>query len=208
MFLRLSTSRRIDGLWVGVLEDNRNKDILRRVEGALALVKIHDRDRYDRMLRGLERVWVHLLPGNVAGFNVSLRACELDTRFVVEKGSQLEIIASAIVHECTHARLWRGGIGYAEEQRHRVEGICIRRELAFAAKLPNGQQLREWVESRLRSPLDLTDAAFAQRRETGTLEVMRHVGIPEWLVRAVLALRALRLGILRFATRLALPRRS
>jgi len=38
------------------------------------------------------------------------------------------------------------GIGYDEDIRARVERVCIRRELAFAAKLPNGEQVRQQAE--------------------------------------------------------------
>ena len=63
--------------------------------------------------------------------------CVIDERFVVDEGTTPEMIASVIVHEATHARLFRMGIGYEEGRRARVEQVCLRRELAFAAKLPD-----------------------------------------------------------------------
>ena len=51
----------------------------------------------------------------MASFNHSLNACQLDERFVLDEKSGPELIASVIVHEATHARLMRCGIGYEED---------------------------------------------------------------------------------------------
>src|SRR5713101_6929819 len=103
-----------------------------RVEEALRLIKTYDRVRYNRLIRDLERVWVTLLPGYPACYDHSIRACELDTRYVLADTSQPEVIASTIVHEATHARLRRSGIGYEEDLRPRVEAVCYRAQIAFA----------------------------------------------------------------------------
>jgi hypothetical protein len=174
--------------------------VLRRVEEALCLIKTYDRLRYDRLIRDLERVWVRVIPDSVGCFNESLDACELDTRFVLAETSFLEVIASTIVHEATHARLMRCGIGYDEELRGRVEAVCLRSELAFAAKLPNGDQVRDRVERTLElctTNGHWSNAAFEKRYIEGASEAARHLGIPDWLLRTVLALRALRLSVSR-----------
>jgi hypothetical protein len=197
--LRLSNGIRIDGLWVGGL-DSEPAPLLRRVEEALRLIKIYDRLRYDRLIRDLERVWVRILPGALGCFNHSLHACELDRRFVLDETSLPEFIAAAIVHEATHARLMRCGIGYEEGLRARVEAICFRRELAFAAKLPNGRQVREQAERRLGIPHAYwTDAAFSDRHDIEHAEALRDLGVPNWLVRTVLGLSAARQGAIRLA---------
>jgi hypothetical protein len=193
LLLWLSAHKTIDGLYVSVAE---NSPTLRKVEEALNLIKVHDRRRYDRLRHDLVRVWVRLLPGNLACFNATFGACELDTRFVLERPP--EIIAAAIIHEAAHARLWRAGIEYVEEARHRIEAICIRQELAFAGRLPDGKIVREWAEAGLSQPPDLTDLGFGTRHLTGNIEAFRHSGAPEWLVQAVLAARACRIRIKQF----------
>lgn len=197
--LRLSTSKRVDGLWIGTYESEPER-VLRRVEEALCLIKAYDRLRYDRLIRDLERVWVRLLPGDLGGFNESLDACELDSRFVLADTSFPEVIASTIVHEATHARLMRRGIGYEEELRARVERVCFRSELAFAAKLPNGEEVRGRAERALElrtAPGLWTDRAFSERYVEGGIQALRHVGAPDWLARTVRALVALRLSVRR-----------
>jgi hypothetical protein len=201
--LRLSNGRCIDGLWIGGLESEPSP-VLDRVEEALRLIKGYDRSRYDRLRRDLERIWVRIVPGALGCFNYSLHACELDRRFVLAEASSPELIAAAIVHEATHARLMRRGVGYAEDLRVRVEAICCRRELAFAGKLPNGEQLRAQAERRLTDiPNDYwTNAAFRDRFDKDHAEALRDLGAPDWLVRTTLALRTVRLGAIGLARRL------
>ena len=188
----LAVSRIVDGLWVGTIDLN-DQLILRRVEEALGLIKAYDKRRYNRLLNDLERVWVRLLPGELGHFSVALRACVLDTRFVLDETTSPEMLATVIVHEATHARLRRCGFGYDEDVRHRVEAICHRRELAFVRKLPKGQYVREWIEegTELR-PTELTDAARAKRELEDTVEMLHHLGAPKWLIRMLPVIRAWR----------------
>ena len=182
--------------------DIEPEPILRRVEEALHLIKVNDRLRYDRLLRDLERVWVRMVPGGLGRFTESLHACELDRRFVLAETSSADLIAATIVHEAAHARLLRCGIAYEEELRPRVEAVCLRRELAFAAKLPNGEQVRELAERTLAlctSQDHWADAAFDERN----VAELRNLGTPEWLVRILLGLRALRLRVRSFAQSMA-----
>jgi hypothetical protein len=187
LMLRLSArSKRVDGLWVGAWDERADTELVwRRVEGALSLIKTYDRVRYDRLTHDIERVLVCLLPsGGLAAYKESIRTCQLDTRFVLSETSTPEVVASAIVHEATHARLKRCGIGYDEELRARVEAVCFRREIAFAAKLPIGEEVRDLAERCLEfyaADEYWTDAAFGERYTESAMATMRHIGAPEWL---------------------------
>jgi hypothetical protein len=133
----MSTSKRIDGLWVGTWETGgKARTVLERVEEALRLIKTYDPLRYRRIGSDLERVWVDVLLGSLGNFAPAIKTCKLDTRFILADTSSPEVIASIIVHEATHARLWTCGIAYEEGLRARVEAVCLRREIAFSAKLP------------------------------------------------------------------------
>jgi hypothetical protein len=193
-----STSKRIDGLWVGVFEPEP-APLLQRVERALGLIKSYDRVRYVRLNQDIERVWVRLVPHALGTFNESIDTCELDSRFVRAETSTPEQIAAAIVHEATHARLLRRGIDYSPDLRPRVEAVCLRREIAFAARLPNGAQIRESAKRMLEScnaDDDWSDAALDELYLKGSVEALRHLGVPNWVVRTLVAVRALRLRIL------------
>lgn len=193
----------IDGLWVGAeTVDDKSEPILRRLEEALCLIKTHDPLRYRRITRDLKRVWALWIPHPTTCFDHRLHACMLNTRFVLAEASTPESIAQMIVHEATHARLWGCGIGYQEEHRARVEAVCVRRELAFAAKLPNGQRAREWAEHSLVShcdPANLTNAALDKQRVDQTIEELRRLGVPNWVLRIILAVRPAVRGVIRFA---------
>ena len=198
--LRLSTSKTIDGLWVGVWQD-KPQQYLQRVEEALSLIKTCDRVRYDRLIRDPKRVWVFLLPASIGSFKEALQACQLDPRFVLDQRSTPDIIAAVIVHEATHARLRRCGFGYREEVRPRVEAICVRRELAFARRLPDGARVREWAEASLAAcatPDALTDVARERRHVEGSLEGLRHLGASGWVLRLSRALLKVTIGIRQF----------
>jgi hypothetical protein len=183
IMLRFSKSRYLDGLWIGTWETEA-EPILHRIEEALLLIKRYDRIRYDRLLRDLQRVWVLLLPWSLASFENRTYRCEIDTRFCLAETTTPELLAAAIVHEATHARLWRRGIGYEEAQRPRIEEICVRREIAFAAKLPNGEDARDQAERTLALCATgeyWTGAAFRERYIEGGVEILRYMGAPGWL---------------------------
>jgi hypothetical protein len=184
LMLRFSTSRHVDGLWIGTFEaEAEAESILSRLEEALSLIKHYDRVRYDRLIRDLERIWVLLLPTGLANFNHTIHACKIDTRYCLAATTTPELIAAAIVHEATHARLWRRGFRYEEERRPRIEEICMRREIAFAAKLPNGDAARDKAERTLAlcaSGEHWTSQAFRERYVEGGVEALRYLGMPEW----------------------------
>jgi hypothetical protein len=189
VMLWLSSGKDIDGLWVGTYFQSNSEAVMGRVEAALGLIKAHDRSRYERLARDLDRVWVRLLTTGVAQFDPSLRACLVDERFVLAETTDIAHIAAVIAHEATHARLWRQGFGYDEAVRQRVEAICLRREVALAQKLPDGARIRQWADDALAmSPDYWTNAAAVDREHAGSVEVLDHLG-HGWLARLTLAVR-------------------
>ena len=204
LFLRWSKSIYVDGLWVGDWQDDRAPQTLPRVAEALRLIKEHDPLRYKYLLRDLERVWVRLLINGVGTFKASLKACEIDERYVLAATTSPELIASTILHEATHARLTRCGIGYHEEIRARVEQICFRRQIAFCRKLPNGEAAREEAQryfAYYTAPL-WTNAAMAGAYKRGEVEALRYLNVPEWAIRTMFHLRTVLWSIGRAARRI------
>jgi len=118
-------------------------------------------------------------------------------RCLLAEESSATTIAATIVHEATHARLVRCGIGYKESIRSRVEIVCARRALASAAKLPDGKLVREnaqplldWLQQPAYAEY-WTSEAFDKRLVEGAAQMLRDLGVPTWLANLVLALRAL-----------------
>jgi len=140
----------------------------------------------------MKRIWATPLHGPRACFYYRLDACSLNPQYVLAEWMTPELLASTIVHEATHARLWAMGFRYEEEVRPRVEAICVRRELVFAAKLPRGEQVRDRAEEALmslRSPTFLSNAAFAKSRDDYAVEELRRMGAPSWVIRSAFVLR-------------------
>jgi hypothetical protein len=172
-----SKSRSIDGLWVGAMTKSESDPSLRRAEEALDVIKRHDPLNYMRVIRNLDRVWVTVEPASRACFRRSLNACVLDERYVLATTTTPEMLAKTIIHEATHARLDHCGINYDDEkQRIRIEAVCMRREVAFAAKLPQGTPLQEEVERTMEwctaNPEYFSNASFHQRDNEGRIEAL------------------------------------
>jgi hypothetical protein len=133
------------------------------------------------VVRDLKRIWITTITGAAGQFVNSTSTCELDERFVLGEHTTTEQVAGAIVHEATHARLHQRGIGYEQELRDRVEQVCMGRELAFAAKLPDGESIYRWVEARPDRSVDYSNAAFSAREIAGARDALLHLDIPAWL---------------------------
>jgi hypothetical protein len=178
--VRATDKRTIDGLLV-VCDKGADK-----VAKGLKLIRDLDPVRYKRLLNDVERIWVTTL-GPLAQFQSSTSTCEIDERYVLNEGTAPGMIASVIVHEATHARLFRMGIGYEEGRRARVEQVCLRRELAFAAKLPDQTKAGERAEATLDALPDFSDEAMAERRYTGIYEALVHLGLPSRIAGAIVS---------------------
>ncbi|WP_027528175.1 hypothetical protein [Bradyrhizobium sp. Ec3.3] len=181
----LSKAITIERLWVGTTE-SKPYPARRRVEEALQIIKRHDALNYSRIIRHLDRIWVHLLPSAQAHYDRSLNACVLDERYVLKDTMTLEQLASTIVHEATHARLEGWGIQYLEGRRAQIEAICLRRELNFLTKTPNSKFLRDEIVRTLEwSAGDhefYSDQSFQRRRQEGEVETLRYLNAPNWLM--------------------------
>ena len=183
----------IDGLWVGAGEvANRAK-----VRDALTMIRTYDPRRYSRLLKDLDGILVDILPGAIGQFNSSEDFCDLDERFIASATS--DKIASVIVHEATHARLWHRGILYGEDIRARVEHVCIRQERLFARKLPDATSDVEELDHRLNAITTdfCSDAVRNRRHVRGMIGALHHLGAPRWLIAVMLKRRRARMRRLR-----------
>ena len=206
--LAISTSRRVDGIWIGSYWGSPKH--LARVEQALLLVKRHSPVHYSCIINNLERIWIFGLTHIGAEYNHSLKACVFDYRFLADPKTSTKLIASVIVHEATHARLERCGITYDEDRRVRIEAICLRREWALAARLPDSAELQQLISEHLHwhwyqaNPDFFSDAQIRERHRNGAIEALRDAGAPDWLIRAIPATRSM-IGRVRRLFRIAWP---
>lgn len=118
--------------------------------------------------------WILVVAGGGEAYNPQLNACLLDTEFVTNRS--VRVIAGMIVHEGTHARLWRRGFRYDIAYRERIERLATEAQADFFSRTEDGAALtaealasldREWWG----------EAALAVRRR----EQLRAHGFPAWL---------------------------
>ncbi|OBQ83595.1 hypothetical protein [Mesorhizobium sp. WSM3873] len=178
LFFWISPGIEFEGLRIGALDGDSSSEVFRRVKDAIQLIKTYDVVRFRMVVREIARIWIRLLPGHSAAYRQDKKMCLLDRRFVLS--SQPEFIASAIIHEATHGRLIRWKIGYTEDVRHRVEMACVRRELAFAGKMPNAETLVAQTKAILEyGPEVFSNEAMTERSFAGEIEAARGEGIPD-----------------------------
>lgn len=173
-----SVKKVICGIEVGVLLDS--EIVFEKVEKALRLVESYDAKRFAQVQRYIKIIFVFGDPTAHGYWHQELQMCELQDEFVRNQNSSIEQIASAIVHEMTHARLMRVGFGYEEPKRLRIEHICMDAERAFARRLPNGEILVKEIQE-TRAYYKEAHFSDAGRREAD-LEGLRTLGVPKWIV--------------------------
>jgi hypothetical protein len=181
--LYMSVSKSFDGICVSCYSDDKADPNFIRVQDALSVIKACDPLRYAQLKRDLERIWVLVIAGGAARFDPTIWTCILDPRSVANKTT--EEVAACIVHEATHARLWRMGFRYQEEIRARIEAVCFRRELAFAQKIPDGETVRQNALYKLglcAGGTYYTNQAALSRAENKTMEAFQYLGMG-WMAR-------------------------
>ncbi len=92
------------------------------------------------------------------------------------------------MHEATHARLLRVGIGYDRPIRKRVEEACNRREIAFARRLWNGQALVGELVLELSEIDDYSDYSVDWRKIHSARKAIarfEELEAPRWFIRWV-----------------------
>lgn len=142
------------------------------VRAALDLISTRQPWRLPRILRNVRRILIVETAG--AEFWPALKACVLYPQLI----SRGEVeTALAIAHEATHARLMAIGFGYNRNMRTRIEGICVRQEIALAEQLPESVELIDKLRNQLATPW-WSDSDLFQRK----VEILRRSNAPEWLI--------------------------
>jgi hypothetical protein len=103
-------------------------------------------------------------------------ACFIDAEYVDTRSP--EVLASAIAHEATHARLSRAGISNRPLLRPRVERRCVLEEVSFLSRIEGSEPLIASLIKRLDEPW-WSDEQLFQRR----VEQLTRLGVPIWALR-------------------------
>jgi hypothetical protein len=163
-----------------LLPDKKGPAVFSKIDQALNLISEFDPRRFLQIRRDVKKIWVSAAQPGIAKWMDELQMCVLDRDYFCRDNVSASRMALSIVHEATHARLNKLKVKYTEDIRDRVERICIKSEIAFAKRLPDGQKLVEMAESKLKRPKSFyTNAQFQQRN----LDALAELRKKTWLAR-------------------------
>lgn len=176
--IALSPLSQVEGFQLVRVDSDNERLVCDRVGEALKLVREIDAPRFQRIRRDIRRILVVKAGGPeywplADGFI-------LNRDYVTD--APIELIALSIVHEATHARLWKLGFRYHRSLRARIEAVCVRSEIRFADGLPTPITWIRHAREKLEHPW-WSDDKVSERR----LHAMRLQGWPGWLLRALSA---------------------
>ena len=139
----------VDGFKVIVLlQDRQTAELLRaKVAAALALIRTHTPRSYARSRKFIPNILIFGAHPYSATYVFDLKLCDVSRHYARSEKTTPARLAMTLVHEAAHGYLTSIGITYTEERRKRIEGICIRNEIAFARRLPDSASLIEQAQS-------------------------------------------------------------
>jgi hypothetical protein len=178
-FIRFSHRRQVYGLPVAVWGNDPLDPVVEKIRDAVGFVRDHDARAFRELANHTRGIFVFgTTGGDAAEWWRDEGLIVLKPEYASDPGTTWPAIAVILVHEAAHAWLERRGFVYAVERRARLEGVCNRRALRLARRLPDAEDLVVWLKGE-RQPEELSDEAFHQR---AVAELVR-LGMPPWLVR-------------------------
>ena len=176
-----SDTRQIRGVAVSFLipEKEEWQAVEPKLAAALDLIALHAPVRFGWLLRDTDGIWIVGEVGPVGAWEYRLRAIRLRLTYCLDPKVTPALLACTLVHEATHAYLWRLGFEYPEAQRVRIERICMRSERVFLQRVPGEAPLLEWKRS-LPEPVagNFSNRAFWERAR----RQFREMGAPAWVI--------------------------
>jgi hypothetical protein len=118
---------------------------LARVIQALELLKYYDVYQFAQLRRLISTIVVEAELLARAAYVPGTSTCALASSLLRETTAS---IATALVHEATHARIDRFGVRQFGSRLQRIEQICIQHEIEFVRHFPMTKDLELWIEGR------------------------------------------------------------
>ena len=159
-------------------DEGMNEVAVARMALALDLIAACDPRRFARIRRDMPNVRVIRAGGGF--FEEAIPTCVVDWPSV--SWYPVVDLATTIVHEATHARLARAGIGYPEAWQLRIERRCMLEEIAFLRRLPDGGARAAAREAELEPSLS-KEWWLPHKSIERTIRYARAERMPGWLVR-------------------------
>lgn len=181
LFMRLAVASNprvpLEGLeLVDLSHDSGNPRTAECIRSALHILARNSPSALEGVKRRLRRIII--TNGDVAYYTDDVRGAVIGGTYL-ERCGPTEL-ALLIVHEATHARLYRARVRSTWATRERIERICINAELAVARKLPGAEHLVQDIEKKAAKPW-WTPSVQGDRLATAATAS----NAPGWLVRLV-----------------------
>ena len=144
LLFRISPKRAIHGIPTAIIfsspeERERSFQLL---EDAFGLIATYAPVRHRQLLLDITRILVTSAnPGTEAKYYAKSRSCTLNLYWLRREATVALDVATTLVHEGQHGRLYRLGIGHNRGSLLRVERICYRSERVFASRVPGAELL-------------------------------------------------------------------
>ncbi|MES2306339.1 MAG: hypothetical protein V4558_12565 [Gemmatimonadota bacterium] len=135
-------------------------DVLARLDDAIGMLEEYQPIRLRHMRRDVEKIIVERY-GCRGAYLPAYRTILTELTFLARRDIGVEVVASSLIHEATHARIHRGAPNHTFPDPPREERICRRVELAFGESLPAERGAA--VIERASWSLGLADAEVAPR---------------------------------------------
>jgi hypothetical protein len=161
--------------------DSERQSIFDKVEQGLALIQRYAPLRFAQVKRDISCIFVCGDASTFARYVRDLRMCEFFINYVRSPDTSAASIASTLVHEATHARLYRLKVG-AQAEQHRLERACYHAERVFCRRLPGEPELVQSATTMMAADPTTYSAAAQVERQVAAL---RQLGNPRWVAECV-----------------------
>jgi hypothetical protein len=158
MMDRFTVSTTLHGIPVAIFFPNSAEErtaLYAKVDQALVVLKTSAPVRFAAVRSDLPGgVLVRGRPDACAHYDPGRGLCEIYVDWLKDPQVTPEEVASTLVHEAQHARLFRLGFSYAPEFQARIERLCYRAERTFAKRLPDATGLVSAADTSMRHGLE------------------------------------------------------
>ena len=183
LLLRFGGQFRIAGVRVVApfLDQKRAEALRAKVGASLSLLQNYSPKHHRRVERFIPNVLILGGHSYRAVYTADLKLCDVSREFALSESTSPERLALTLVHEAAHGYIHSRGVLYAEDRRARIERICVKAEIAFADRIPQGHALVAEAKQCLEYGPDYwTDKSFLRREVEG----LTKAGMPQFLIRA------------------------
>lgn len=114
-------------------------EVVGKLLEAANLIRDCDARRYISVLAELKRIVLLDWHIQAARYYALSRTLVLQRKSVED--TRISVLASMLVHEATHGRIYRRGVAYIPRLRSRIERLCLRNEVWFLRRVQGAELL-------------------------------------------------------------------